>query len=173
MKIWTIVALALTFSLFNCGGSGDTADTDSQTAAEETPPAPSEAAPASADGTVELQLSGNDQMKFDKDELKVPAGSTVRLTLKHTGEMAKEVMGHNFVLLKQGVDPMAYGAKAVEAGLDNNHIPEGGDEIAYTEMIGGGESTTVTFEAPEAGTYDFVCSFPGHVALMKGKFIVE
>ncbi|HBX64839.1 MAG TPA: azurin, partial [Balneolaceae bacterium] len=26
---------------------------------------------------------------------------------------------------------------------------------------------------PEAGTYDFICSFPGHYALMKGKFIVE
>ncbi|MBT8261281.1 MAG: azurin, partial [Bacteroidia bacterium] len=38
---------------------------------------------------------------------------------------------------------------------------------------GGGQSTSVTFMAPEVGTYDFICSFPGHSALMKGKFIVE
>jgi azurin len=40
-------------------------------------------------------------------------------------------------------------------------------------MIGGGEQTTITFDAPEKGVYDFICSFPGHVALMQGKFIVE
>ena len=41
------------------------------------------------------------------------------------------------------------------------------------KLIGGGEETTVTFDAPAKGTYDFICSFPGHYALMKGKFIVE
>ena len=40
-------------------------------------------------------------------------------------------------------------------------------------MIGGGQTTSITFTAPAAGTYDFICSFPGHSGLMKGKFIVE
>ncbi|MCB0632702.1 MAG: azurin, partial [Lewinella sp.] len=26
---------------------------------------------------------------------------------------------------------------------------------------------------PAPGTYDYICSFPGHYALMQGKFIVE
>jgi azurin len=40
-------------------------------------------------------------------------------------------------------------------------------------MIGGGESDTITFDAPEAGTYVFLCTFPGHYQVMRGEFIVE
>ena len=83
-------------------------------------------------------------------------------------------MGHNFVLLKPGTVITEFSIKAAEAGQDADWIPEDGkDVIVHTKMIGGGESTAITFMAPEAGTYDFICSFPGHSALMKGKFIVE
>jgi len=43
----------------------------------------------------------------------------------------------------------------------------------YTRMLGGGESDTITFDAPEPGTYIFICSFPGHYQLMMGEFIVS
>ncbi|MDT0684976.1 azurin [Autumnicola psychrophila] len=127
----------------------------------------------SENGIVEVSISASDQMQFNKEEIKVKAGSIVKLTLKHTGEMDKKVMGHNFVLLKQGVDISSFGQKAMQAE-DNDYIPEDGEQvIAHTEILGGGESTTIEFQAPEAGTYDFICSFPGHYAIMKGKFIVE
>ncbi|WP_256377550.1 plastocyanin/azurin family copper-binding protein [Pedobacter sp. L105] len=42
-----------------------------------------------------------------------------------------------------------------------------------TKLIGGGESDTIMFTINEKGTYDYVCSFPGHSALMKGKLIIE
>ena len=87
--------------------------------------------------------------------------------------MPKTAMGHNFVLLKNGTDVAAFGMKAIEAGIDKDHIPASNAIIANTKLIGGGEETTVTFDAPAKGTYDFICSFPGHYALMKGKFIVE
>ena len=45
--------------------------------------------------------------------------------------------------------------------------------ISFTKVIAGGESTTITFEAPPKGIYNFLCSVPGHFGLMKGKFIVE
>lgn len=121
----------------------------------------------------EVSLAGTDQMQFDKNEIRVKAGQTVRLTFTHTGQMAENVMGHNFVLLEQGTDINEFGQKAATAA-DSDYIPENTDQvIAHTEIIGGGESTTIEFKAPEAGTYDFICSFPGHYALMKGKFIVE
>lgn len=122
---------------------------------------------------VTLELAGDDQMKFDKTELRVPAGSKVTLKLTHTGKLPIKAMGHNFVLLKQGVDIAAFGMKAIEAGIDNGHIPEGNDIIAHTDLIGGGESTSITFNAPAKGTYDYICSFPGHYGMMQGKFIVE
>lgn len=125
------------------------------------------------DGITEIVLESSDEMKFNKKKLVTKEGNQVKLTLKHVGKMGKEVMGHNFVLLAKGTDIMVFGEKAVDTA-DNNYIPEGSDEvIVHTEMIGGGESTTITFDAPEKGEYDFICSFPGHVALMKGKFIVE
>ena len=60
------------------------------------------------------------------------------------------------------------------ASKSNDYIPEGTIEvIAHTKMIGGGETTVIEFVAPEAGTYTYICSFPGHYAMMKGKLIVE
>lgn len=128
---------------------------------------------SSDEKVVELTITGNDQMQFNKKELKVKAGQTVKLTLTHVGEMDVNVMGHNWVLLKKGTDISEFGNAAASA-KDNDYIPAGTDAvITNTKMLGGGESVTIEFEAPEAGTYDFICSFPGHYALMKGKFIVE
>lgn len=129
---------------------------------------------AVADGEViEIKLTGDDQMRFDKTELRVREGQTVRLTFEHVGKMAKNVMGHNFVLLKPGTDINQFGQEAVKAA-DNDYIPQNSAQvIAHTKMLGGGETTTIEFVAPKAGTYDFICSFPGHYAIMRGKFIVQ
>ncbi len=124
-------------------------------------------------GPAELTISGDDNMQFDKSELRVKEGQQVKLTLIHTGTMDKAAMGHNFVLLDKGTDFNEFATAAMTDGNDN-HLPN--DEsgiIAHTDVIGGGESTTITFDAPAKGSYDFLCSFPGHSAMMKGKFIVE
>lgn len=121
----------------------------------------------------EVVIESNDQMKFDLSEIKVEAGTTVKLTLKHVGKLPKQAMGHNFVLLKKDVVLKDFAMEAIKA-RDNDYIPEGTEDvIAYTIVIGGGESTTIEFEAPAKGEYTFLCSFPGHYALMNGKFIVE
>jgi azurin len=118
-------------------------------------------------------ITSNDAMQFNKKEIRVKAGKKVKVTLKHIGKMDKTVMGHNFVLLKKGVDLAAFGNLAATASA-NNYIPKGTkDVIAHTKMIGGGETAVIEFDAPEVGTYEFLCSFPGHYAIMKGKFIVE
>ncbi|MFA5620872.1 MAG: azurin [Weeksellaceae bacterium] len=121
-----------------------------------------------------LVIEGDDQMKFNVNELKVKAGQKVKLTLKHVGTMGTDVMGHNWILLKSGTDVHAFGMAAVTA-KDNDYIPaEMNDNIiVHTKLIGGGESVTIEFDAPEAGVYDFLCSFPGHFSVMQGKFIVE
>ena len=112
-------------------------------------------------------------MQFDKKEFSIKAGEEVTLTLRHTGKIDKKIMGHNFVLLKKGTSIPEFAAKAAAAGNSKDWIPDGDEVIAHTKMIGGGETTTVTFAAPAVGTYDFICSFPGHSGLMKGKFIVK
>ena len=122
---------------------------------------------------VEITIESNDQMKFDLKEIKVKEGDTIVLTLKHVGKLPKAAMGHNWVLLSKGTEMGPYAQKAVQA-RDNEYIPADGEgTIAYTGLIGGGEEITIEFEAPAKGEYTFICSFPGHYALMNGTFIVE
>ena len=116
-------------------------------------------------------LNSNDQMKFDKKIIRVNSNQKVTLTLNHNGRFPASSMGHNFVLIKKDVDVNEYALRAAGA-RNSEYIPEGDNEIAFTKMLGGGESDTITFDAPEPGTYVFICSFPGHYQLMMGEFIV-
>ena len=169
MRSIQIFALALVaFSLVACGGKEKKEEKEEVKIGTQTET-------KSADSnTVNVGLTGNDLMQYDKSEIRVKAGQEVTLTLRHIGQQDLLVMGHNFVLLKPGVSITEFSLKAAEAGQSSDWIPdEGKDVIVNTKMIGGGESTSITFMAPEAGTYDFICSFPGHSAMMKGKFIVE
>lgn len=127
----------------------------------------------SDENVANVVITGDDFMKFNKTEIRVKAGQKVKLTLRHIGKMDVNVMGHNVVILKKDVDPTEFAAKAATE-KDNGYIPLGTqDIIVHTKLIGGGQVTTIEFDAPEVGTYDFLCSFPAHFALMKGKFIVE
>jgi azurin len=96
-----------------------------------------------------ITISGGDDMKFDKTELKAKAGETVKLILKHVGKAPIEAMGHNVVILAQGTDFNAFANAAIDA-KDNGYIPKGMENavIAKTDMIGGGQTTEITFTAP-------------------------
>lgn len=170
-KLRYLLMLSLAALIISCGGK------EKKEAEEESTPVKigSQDAPAQTDSNkVNVGLTGNDLMQYNKNEIKVKAGQEVTLTLRHVGEQELLIMGHNFVLLKPGTVITEFANKAAAAGQATDWIPEDGqDVIVHTKMIGGGESTSITFMAPEAGTYDFLCSFPGHSAMMKGKFIVE
>ena len=135
--------------------------------------APSETQEKEDDNVANVVISGDDLMKFDKKEIIVKSGQKVRLTLRHIGKLDVNVMGHNVVILKPGVDVSTFANSAATAS-DNKYIPKDSqDIIAHTDLIGGGQTTTVEFDVPTVGEYTFICSFPGHYAMMQGKFIVE
>lgn len=122
---------------------------------------------------IEVKVTGNDLMQYNVKVIRVKEGQKVTIVLQHIGKMAANIMGHNVVVLKQGMDIPTFASEA-SAAKDTDYIPNGGkDVIAHTKMIGGGETTSVTFDAPAKGAYDFICSFPGHSGIMQGKFIVE
>lgn len=121
-----------------------------------------------------LVIEGNDQMQFNIKELRATAGQLITLTLKHAGKTPKEAMGHNLVILQEGTDEAAFAAKAMNT-KETDYIPasEKASIIAHTKLLGGGEEDTIKFTITKKGTYNFLCSFPGHFAMMKGILIVE
>lgn len=186
-----LLASALTLALSACGNSQAPAETaapaDAAPAAEAPAEAPAEAAPAEAapapaasskPAVVEncaTTIESNDAMQFNADSITVPASCTqFTINLKHVGTMAANVMGHNVVIANQA--DMA-GIAADGAANAAEHVKEGDARaIAHTKIIGGGESTSVTFEVArikDGGPYKFFCSFPGHLALMQGSIQVQ
>ncbi|MCW4151564.1 azurin [Halomonas sp. 18H] len=129
-----------------------------------------------SDDACQLTIESNDQLQFDRDSLSVPAScDSVSLTLEHTGSMPADAMGHNWVLAATA-DAQALAMDGMRAGPDADYLPEGDDRvIAATEIIGGGESTRITFDTAGLAGRDltFFCSFPGHFASMQGSFRVQ
>ncbi|MEM7360866.1 MAG: azurin [Pseudomonadota bacterium] len=128
---------------------------------------------ASAD-ECKLTINSNDAMQFDQSEMVAPANcETITIVLNHTGSLAANAMGHNWVLTTAANFQDVANA-GLGAGLDNNYVPVDDDRVlASTKVIGGGESTEVTFAASILSAdeeYLFFCSFPGHWAIMKGVF---
>ena len=120
---------------------------------------------------VEVTITGNDQMKYDKAEIEVKAGQTVALTFKNIGALPKAAMGHNVVILKPGSDipKFAIGGVANAAG---DYLPLdpalAAQVVAKTKILGPKEEETIVFKVPTAGDYPFLCTFPGHFGVMKG-----
>jgi azurin len=188
MRVTIVCALALFALACTKSKAPEKAEKQAKPAVEKKAAAPKaaaekpKAAPAAAaadavkdDGkVVTVALTGNDQMKYNLSEIKVKAGRTIKLTLTHVGKMPGAAMGHNFILLKAGTDVAGFATKAVSAAA-TGYVPasEKASVLAQTKVVGGGESASIEFPAPAVGTYDYICSFPGHYAVMRGKLIVQ
>ncbi|WP_373742084.1 azurin [Neisseria sp.] len=133
-------------------------------------PASSAAAPAAA-GNCEVTVDSNDQMQFNTKDLKLSkACKEVTVKLTHSGTMPKAGMGHNIVISKtEDVDAVL--KDGATAGMDADYVKAGDSRVvAYTKLIGGGESAELKVDPAKLadGKYEFFCSFPGHIAMMRG-----
>ncbi len=120
----------------------------------------------------QIVVTSDDTMKFNVSEITVEAGSENKLLLKNVGQMPKSAMGHNLVILKAGTDINKFGMAAMTAAA-SAYIPQDSnksDVIAHTKILGPNESDEITFTLSK-GEYPFICSFPGHYAMMKGIII--
>ncbi|KQH86773.1 electron transfer flavoprotein [Vibrio furnissii] len=127
-----------------------------------------------ANSECELTIEANDMMQFSKQSLAVPATCIdVTLTLNHTGKLPAQSMGHNIVITDTA-NLQTVATEGMSAGIENDYVkPDDSRVYAHTKVVGGGESTTITFSTANlvaGGDYSFFCSFPGHWAIMKGTF---
>jgi azurin len=132
---------------------------------------------ANLQAATKVSISGNDQMQFSVKEFEVKAGEQIELEFKNEGTLPKIAMGHNIVILKEGVSAIAFGGKALQAGANaTNALPDSvkSDVIAHSQLLGPGEIEIVKFKAPtKPGIHQFVCTFPGHYAMMRGVMVVK
>lgn len=139
-------------------------------------PTPPPAAPVTVTPDAEgvVRITGNDQMRFSANRIEVKAGEKIKIELHNAGTLPKEAMGHNLIVLKPGIEASAFAAKALSAKA-TDYVPAeaAADVIGHTKLLGPGEKAVLELEPLTAGTYPFLCSFPGHVALMNGQLVVQ
>ena len=119
-------------------------------------------------GASKLQVSvQGDALEFATNSLTATAGSEVELTFSN----GSAVFQHNWVLVRDGTkdDVAARGSKNPATDWIELNDP---DVVANTELVSQGQTQTISFTAPAAGTYQFVCTFPGHNTTMFGNFEV-
>lgn len=171
------VVLILLFSgiLASCN-SGEPEETDTileQTLTDSAKVQIAEEPDTTLQPVVELTLRalGNteEEIKFDQDTLEVPAGALVNFTLINEG--TELTMIHNFVLTTQNKyrEVAVAGAKV---SSPKNYVPASKHVITATPLALPGQTVQHEFEAPPAGVYSFVCTYPDHWAKMHGTFIV-
>lgn len=124
-----------------------------------------------------VTVDSTDQMSFNTKEIVIDKScKTFTVNLTHSGNLPKNVMGHNWVLSKTA-DMAGIATDGMGAGLDKNYLKEGDARvIAHTKVIGAGEKDAVTFDVSKlnpAESYEFFCSFPGHNSMMKGTVVLK
>ncbi len=133
---------------------------------------------AHAADSCSANLEGNDAMRYNVANIDVPRScASFTINLKHTGKLARNVMGHNVVVARTA-DMAGIDADGMKAGLAADYIKaDDARVIAHSKVVGGGESTSVSFPVARltaAGApLSFFCSFPGHSALMKGTLTLK
>lgn len=128
--------------------------------------------PTAATQVIELKAIGNTMadISYSDTDLVVKAGTTIKLKFENLSKDAS--MMHNFTLIEEG-SAKKVSSEGVLAGPDKGFIPNLKEVLVSTKMLGPGESTEITFPAPVAGNYEFICTYPGHSVRMHGKFRVE
>lgn len=162
MRRWTFLfAIVVSLGLLGCGGAESS---------------PDETARASEriDRTITLHPKGN-LLKYEETEFTVAPGQTIKLVFENTA--TSESMLHNVVVLNESSRKellWRVGEAGVEAGPENEYVPDDPAILAYTPMADPGETVSVTFTVPdESGEYGYLCTFPGHYVTMYGTMQVK
>jgi len=128
-----------------------------------------------ADGVRIIKLTGNDTLQYNIKEITATPGEKLNIELTNVGSMPKLTMAHNFLLLQAMPDADVNALAMTAASKPPEYLPDDQSKIiARTKMLGPGEKDMISITAPAgAGSYPFLCTFPGHFTLMRGNLIVK
>ncbi len=160
------VGAVSTIAATACGGGASTPAANAPS-----PSGPAAGAGSGGDVTLEIGSAGDDS-KYDKEQLEAPADSKIILVFKNAAKPEANKQ-FNWVLTQPGKQ-----LKVVNDGLTEGEAsgfikPNDPNVIAATKLIKGGESDSVAFDAPPAGTYPYICTFPGFYTRMRGVLTIK
>ena len=177
MKSFYVCVFTFTMLIISCGHPTDDKKNAGDSAKTKQPVENSETSVPGIeilDFTDTIRLAAGEDMRFNNELFRVRAGNKIKLIFKNTGRKIPASMNHNVVVLKKGTD-IADFADAVHNAQNEQYVPASVAPlvIAHTRLVGGGDSDEVEFTIPQAGVYDYICSFPGHWGTMQGKIVAE
>lgn len=138
--------------------------------------APVAAAPA-AEAPLEITIKPDtaNPLAYDTKEFSVKAGQKVKLTFNNTHPAVPQP--HNIVIAKPGTKDTLLGQAmqmaAAPDGMAKGFIPDSPDILFKTKLLQPNTIETIEFTAPAAGDYPYLCTFPGHGAIMNGVMKVK
>lgn len=115
----------------------------------------------------------HEQMRYDTPRIVVETGKSIEIILENSDSMP-----HNLVIVKPGThEKVGMAASTMTPDkLDKEgraFMPKSDDILAGTKTLEPGDKAKVKWTAPkEEGVYEYVCTFPGHFAVMWGKLVV-
>lgn len=165
VRFWIFSLFAImTLALAACGG-------------QQAAPAPAPKAPAASEGgddsaasggvTLEIGIKG-EELAFDKDTMEATIAEGEDLSVHFTN--TSQTQEHNWVLFNHNdMDKAETFNDSAMSAVDTSYFPEDeaelvSDVIAHITNQQPGEEETVTFPAPAAGEYLYICTVPGHFA---------
>ena len=114
-----------------------------------------------------------EEMRFDMPRIVVEAGRQFIIVFENP-----DAMPHNLLVVKPGTrEKVGVAAMQMSPGqLDSRgraYTPDTPDVIAGTRLVEPGQSEQIYVVAPATrGTYEYVCTFPGHWVNMRGELVV-
>jgi azurin len=117
--------------------------------------------------TVNLKVVPN-VMQYDKKTFTVKAGQKITLVFENP-----DFMQHNVVFIKPGSsDKVGQAANMLAGdpnGIKKNYVPDLKEVLFASKLLNPKEKVTLEFTAPaQPGDYPYMCTFPGHWAIMNG-----
>lgn len=149
-----------------CGG-------DDNKSSQSTQPAQSTSEAEGSRQPVTLQISSiGDDSRFDQEKLEAPTNSKITVVFKNASKPEANKQ-FNWVLTQPGKQLRVVNDGLAEGDTNGYVKPNDPNVIAYTKLIKGGESDTITFDAPTLGEYPYVCTFPGFYTRMRGVLTIK
>ena len=118
--------------------------------------------------------SVREKLSYDTTRIVVQAGKPFQVIFENP-----DAMPHNLVFVKPGTLEDIATAVQTQAPdkLDSKgraYVPENDPRVIdATRLVEAGKSETLNLTAPtEEGIYQYVCTFPGHWAIMKGELVI-